>query len=174
MRLTLADIERWDPAAIRAVSGAATARAESAAAASARLAALAAFTGWGGVAGDAARDAVSRIRADLDAQSAEARALLTGLGALDQGGRITAHGRILAKLPLHPRLGHMLAIAGPKAAALAALMADRDPLKGAPPDLTLRLRALADPKKFVSETPYQIARPALERIRGADGSACLS
>jgi ATP-dependent helicase HrpB len=96
---------------------------------------------------------------------AEARALLTGLGALDQGGRITAHGRILAKLPLHPRLGHMLAIAGPKAAALAALMADRDPLKGAPPDLTLRLRALADPKKFESETPYQIARPALERIR---------
>ncbi len=96
---------------------------------------------------------------------AEARALLTGLGALDQGGRITAHGRILAKLPLHPRLGHMLAIAGPKAAALAVLMADRDPLKGAPPDLTLRLRALADPKKFESETPYQIARPALERIR---------
>jgi len=96
---------------------------------------------------------------------AEARALLTGLGALGQGGRITAHGRILAKLPLHPRLGHMLAIAGPKAAALAALMADRDPLKGAPPDLTLRLRALADPKKFESETPYQIARPALERIR---------
>ena len=73
MRLTLADIERWDPAAIRAVSGAATARAESAAAASARLAALAAFTGWGGVAGEAARDAVSRIRADLDAQAADAR-----------------------------------------------------------------------------------------------------
>lgn len=95
---------------------------------------------------------------------AEARALLTGLGALDQG-RITAHGRGLAKLPLHPRLGHMLAIAGPKAAALAALMADRDPLKGAPPDLTLRLRALADPKKFESETPWAINRPALERIR---------
>lgn len=95
---------------------------------------------------------------------AEARALLTGLGALDQG-RITAHGRVLAKLPLHPRLGHMLAIAGPKAAPLAALMADRDPLKGVPPDLTLRLRALADPQKFESETPWVIARPALERIR---------
>lgn len=114
---------------------------------------------------------------------AEARALLTGLGALDQG-RITAHGRILAALPLHPRLGHMLVIAGPKAAPLAALMADRDPLKGAPPDLTLRLRALADPKKFESETPYPIARPALERIRdearrlakaaGSEGRADLS
>ncbi len=95
---------------------------------------------------------------------AEARGVLTGLGALDRG-RITAHGRALAKLPLHPRLGHMLAIAGPKAAPLAAIMADRDPLKAAPPDLTLRLRALADPKTFESETPWQIARPALERIR---------
>ncbi|NEY91947.1 ATP-dependent helicase HrpB [Tabrizicola oligotrophica] len=95
---------------------------------------------------------------------AEARALLASLGALEQG-RITAHGRRLAALPLHPRLGHMLALAGPEAAPLAALMADRDPLKAAPPDLTLRLRALADLRKFEAETPWQIARPALERIR---------
>ncbi|WP_225030448.1 ATP-dependent helicase HrpB, partial [Xinfangfangia pollutisoli] len=39
---------------------------------------------------------------------AEARALLAGLGALDGAGRITAHGRALAGLPLHPRLAHML------------------------------------------------------------------
>jgi len=95
---------------------------------------------------------------------AEAQALLTALGALDQG-RITPHGRTLAALPLHPRLAHMLALSGPKAAPLAALMADRDPLKGAPPDLTLRLRALADPRKFESDTPYQILRPTLDRIR---------
>jgi ATP-dependent helicase HrpB len=98
------------------------------------------------------------------ATMAEAHALLTSLGAL-QAGRITPHGCALAALPLHPRLGHMLTIAGPRAAPLAALMADRDPLKGAPPDLTLRLRALADPRAFESETPYQILRPALERIR---------
>ena len=47
--------------------------------------------------------------------------LLEGLGALDAAGRITAHGRVLAGLPLHPRLGHMLAVAGPEAATLAAL-----------------------------------------------------
>jgi ATP-dependent helicase HrpB len=104
------------------------------------------------------------LTAPNPATLAEARALLTSLGALD-GNRITPHGRILAGLPLHPRLGHMLTIAGPRAAPLAALMADRDPLKGAPPDLTLRLRALADPRKLESETPYQILRPALERIR---------
>ncbi len=69
MRLTRADIHRWDPTAVLAVSGAATAQAESAAAASARLAAL---DGWGGVAGHAARDAVTRIRAVLDAHAEEA------------------------------------------------------------------------------------------------------
>jgi ATP-dependent helicase HrpB len=42
----------------------------------------------------------------------EARALLHDLGALDRG-RITDHGRKLAGLPLHPRLAHMLALAGP-------------------------------------------------------------
>jgi ATP-dependent helicase HrpB len=108
------------------------------------------------------------LTAPNPATLAEARALLTSLGALDEN-RITPHGRILAGLPLHPRLGHMLTIAGPRAAPLAALMADRDPLKGAPPDLTLRQRALADPRKLESETPYQILRPALERIRDEIG-----
>ncbi len=76
---------------------------------------------------------------------AEARALLMGLGALDAQGRITAHGRQLAGLPLHPRLAHMLAVAGPEAATLAALLAERDPLRGAGPDLALRLQAIARP-----------------------------
>lgn len=50
---------------------------------------------------------------------AEARGLLEGLGALEEG-RVTAHGQALARLPLHPRLGHMLTVAGPSAAPLAA------------------------------------------------------
>jgi ATP-dependent helicase HrpB len=95
---------------------------------------------------------------------AEARALLTALGALHDG-RITAHGRALAALPLHPRLAHMLALAGPKAAPLAALMAERDPLKGAPPDLALRLAALHDPRRFEAEHPWPVLRPVLDRLR---------
>ncbi len=63
---------------------------------------------------------------------AEARALLTGLGALKED-RITDHGRTLAALPLHPRLAHMLALSGQGAATFAALLAERDPLRGAPP-----------------------------------------
>uniref|UniRef100_UPI00286CE245 ATP-dependent helicase HrpB n=1 Tax=Tabrizicola sp. TaxID=2005166 RepID=UPI00286CE245 len=89
---------------------------------------------------------------------AEARALLCSLGALDDAGRITPHGAQLAALPLHPRLGHMLALAGPAAAPLAALMAERDPLRDAPPDLALRLAAIAHPGPNAH-------RPTVERIR---------
>lgn len=89
---------------------------------------------------------------------AEARALLCDLGALDGAGRITDHGRRLAALPLHPRLGHMLAVAGPKAAVMAALLAERDPLRGEPADLIQRLKAVDRP-------PPQAHRPTIERVR---------
>lgn len=95
---------------------------------------------------------------------AEARALLADLGALD-GGRITDHGRALAALPLHPRLGHMLLRAGSSAAPLAALLGERDPLRGAPADLNLRLAALRDTKKFERDHPYPVSHPTLQRIR---------
>ncbi|NNE79574.1 MAG: ATP-dependent helicase HrpB [Silicimonas sp.] len=84
----------------------------------------------------------------------EARVLLQSLGALD-GGSITEHGRQLAKLPLHPRLAHMLATAGKAASPLAALLADRDPLRGAGADLTTRLDALRSSRRD----------PGLDRIR---------
>ena len=73
----------------------------------------------------------------------EAKSLLRMLGALDAHHRITSHGRTLAKLPLHPRLAHMVALGGRKAATLAAILAERDPLRGAPLDLSHRMRAVA-------------------------------
>lgn len=88
----------------------------------------------------------------------EARALLAELGALDAAGRITDHGKRLAALPLHPRLGHMLAVAGPEAATLAALLGERDPLRGDPPDLLARLKAVDRP-------PPQAHRGTIDRIR---------
>ncbi len=96
---------------------------------------------------------------------AEARALLAMLGSLDGNGRITDHGRALAALPLHPRLGHMLVVAGADAATLAALMAERDPLKGAPTDLMLRLEALRDVKSFRQNRVWQVNSGVLDRIR---------
>jgi ATP-dependent helicase HrpB len=102
-------------------------------------------------------DALPFLTPPPAAPLAEARALLEGLGALDKG-RITDHGRALAGLPLHPRLAHMLMLAGPEAAPLAALLEERDPLRGAGPDLTLRLKSLDRP-------PPEAHRPTLDRIR---------
>jgi ATP-dependent helicase HrpB len=96
---------------------------------------------------------------------ADARSLLAGLGALEAGGAVTAHGRAMAALPLHPRLAHMLLRAGPAAAPLAALLADRDPLpRGTSVDLALRLEALADPRRAPPDR-----RAALDRIRAEAG-----
>ncbi len=96
---------------------------------------------------------------------AEAVQLLKMLGALDDSGRITPHGAEIARLPLHPRLAHMLIRGGKPAAPLAALLADRDVLRGAPVDLSLRVEALQDLQKFLRERPYQPHRPSLERVR---------
>lgn len=93
---------------------------------------------------------------------AEAQALLRMLAALDAENRITDHGRTLAAMPLHPRLGHMLAHAGRAAAPLAALLAERDILgRSAPVDLAARLTALRDPRA----SAHPVNRPALERVR---------
>ncbi|MEO0370748.1 MAG: ATP-dependent helicase HrpB [Pseudomonadota bacterium] len=104
---------------------------------------------WGAGPGD-----LPLLTAPNHGSYAEATDLLRLLGAMDTDGRITDHGKVLAKLPVHPRLAHMLATAGPKAAKLAALLSDRDPLRGTDVDITLRLRALQDQKS-----------PALSRIR---------
>jgi len=63
----------------------------------------------------------------------EARQLLAQLGALDACGTITAHGRAMAGVGLHPRLGHMLLRAEGRGwlelgCALAVLLSERDPL----------------------------------------------
>ncbi|MFN4193404.1 MAG: ATP-dependent helicase HrpB [Tabrizicola sp.] len=98
---------------------------------------------------------------------AEARSLLTALGALDALGHITAHGKLLAGLPLHPRLAHMLAVAGPEAATLAALLAERDPLRGAPPDLALRMQVLARPGPDADRGVVERIRAEARRLAAA-------
>ena len=101
---------------------------------------------------------------------AEARALLAGLGALDWRGGITAHGRALATLPLHPRLAHMLLVAGAQAAPLAALLAERDPLRGAATvDLTQRMAAIAGRRDLPEANRATVDRIRVEARRLARG-----
>ena len=105
------------------------------------------------------------------AQLASARDLLKVLGALDAQGRISAHGRRMRALPLHPRLAHMLLTAAqlneaPLAGELAALLAERDLLRGAgaarDADIRTRLELLRG-----EAPPAGIDRGTLERARRA-------
>jgi len=96
---------------------------------------------------------------------AAARALLTNLGALDEGQKLTADGRAMARLRATPRLAAMMRAAGSPqesalAADLAAILEERDPLgRDATADILLRLDALAG--KIAGD------RGGLNRIRQA-------
>lgn len=93
---------------------------------------------------------LSWLDAPPPAPYAQATALLRRLGALDAAGAITPHGRRLAALGTHPRAAHMLLRAAglgaaPLACRLAALLQERDPMRGPASgscDLTLRVEAL--------------------------------
>jgi ATP-dependent helicase HrpB len=87
-----------------------------------------------------------------DASLAQARELLRELEAVGDDGRATDHGRAVARLPVHPRLAHMIVRAVPlhlglTACRVAALLGERDVLRGdavrAEADLRTRLDLLA-------------------------------
>ena len=83
---------------------------------------------------------------------APARQLLVSLGALDEDGQITRHGRELAALPCHPRIGQMLLKADTPqrkalAADLAALQEEKDPLDTSEAGVSLRIKALRDARR---------------------------
>jgi ATP-dependent RNA helicase HrpB len=103
---------------------------------------------------------------------AQAKELLTRLGALDASGRITPHGRQMAELPLHPRLSHMLLKSVPLnlaslACDLAALLSERDPVRGRSgarqSDLRLRLDVLHGDRDQVGDA--SIDRGTIERMK---------
>ncbi|WP_431240431.1 alpha/beta hydrolase [Mycolicibacterium aichiense] len=75
MPLTVADIQLWDAEAVREVFHAAWARSAATTQAGQALDQLPAFQTWGGVAADAARDAIGKTRVDLDAHAQEALAV---------------------------------------------------------------------------------------------------
>lgn len=82
----------------------------------------------------------------------QSRELLQRLGALEQGGALTAHGQAMASLPTHPRIAHLLLrgqAMGLAALAcdVAALLGERDILRGAGADLHSRLALLSGEDK---------------------------
>ena len=84
---------------------------------------------WGAGLGEALPWLDPPPRANLQ----EGQALLQTLGAVDGGGALTGHGRQLAGLGVHPRLGQLLLHsrnlgAADLGCALATLLSERDPL----------------------------------------------
>lgn len=103
----------------------------------------------------------------------EARALLRELDALDDDGRITAQGKALARLPLPPRLAHMVLAAadageGPLAADLAVILTERG-LGGNDVDLRYRLRNLRADKSARAQDARKLAESWRRIAGGADG-----
>ena len=98
-----------------------------------------------------------------------AQELLRSLGALDDGNAITAHGREISRLPVHPRLGHMILNSGKDSDLVAALLENRDILMRSNTrsnsDFSLRLDAARDPKRFESERPFKVDRGALNTVK---------
>ena len=92
----------------------------------------------------------------------EAVSLLRGLEALDDSGRITTEGAALARLPLHPRLGHMIHRAAAEddaltAAQLAVLLGERG-LGGDGTDLTHRLERFGRERGKRADEAHGLAR----------------
>jgi len=107
-----------------------------------------------------AQDALSLrwLDAPPAAPLAQARELLRELEALDARGRITDHGRQLARIGAHPRLAHMLVRSRELGALdlacdLAAILSERDILRAAPgardADIRLRLDAMRGGRRQV-------------------------
>ncbi len=105
-----------------------------------------------------------------------ARELLTQLGALDEKGMITPHGKEMAGVPLAPRLSHMLLTAGSAgqsllAARIAALLEERDIVsrntRSVSADMRTRVELLArdNPSLQYSATGDDLDREAWSRAR---------
>jgi ATP-dependent RNA helicase HrpB len=108
---------------------------------------------------------------------AQARDLLRALGALDDAGRVSEHGRSLLRMGLHPRLAHMVARATELDAArtgidLAVLLTERDLLRtsGFARDADIRVRL--DALRGAGQPPagLEVDQGARQRaLRAVDG-----
>ncbi|WP_213940607.1 ATP-dependent helicase HrpB [Pseudomonas sp. dw_612] len=103
---------------------------------------------------------------------AQAQDLLDRLGALD-GDALTRHGQAMAELPAHPRIAHLLLRGqalglADMACNVAALLGERDILRGAGADLHTRLVLLSGEERAArgAQGGVQRARQLARQYRG--------
>ncbi|PIA66879.1 ATP-dependent helicase HrpB [Pseudomonas sediminis] len=104
---------------------------------------------------------------------AQALDLLGRLGALDERGALNAHGQAMAELPSHPRIAHLLLRGralglGALACDLAALLSERDILRGGGADLHSRLTLLSGESRTArsAQGGVQRARQLAKQFHG--------
>ncbi|BCG22846.1 ATP-dependent helicase HrpB [Pseudomonas tohonis] len=103
---------------------------------------------------------------------AQAQDLLLRLGALDERGSITTHGQAMAKLPTHPRIAHLLLRGqalglGNLACDIAALLGEKDIIRGAGADIHDRITAMSNEHgSRASRGGVQRARQLARQFRG--------
>ncbi|RIA20606.1 ATP-dependent helicase HrpB [Ectopseudomonas oleovorans] len=104
---------------------------------------------------------------------AQALDLLGRLGALDERGALNAHGQAMAELPSHPRIAHLLLRGqalglGALACDLAALLSERDILRGGGADLHSRLTLLSGESRAArsAQGGVQRARQLAKQFHG--------
>jgi ATP-dependent helicase HrpB len=104
---------------------------------------------------------------------AQARELLVKLEALDERGAVTAAGRQMARIGVHPRLAHMILRGaelglGVLACEMAALLAERDPLRAQGPARDPDLRHRLDVLHGGAAPPgLSVDHGALQRLKRA-------
>ncbi|MGP3791111.1 ATP-dependent helicase HrpB [Pseudomonas sp. B392_1p] len=123
---------------------------------------------------------LSWLDAPPGAAYAQARELLARLGAFQVNGSLSSHGQALAELPAHPRIAHLL-LRGHElgltelACQLAALLGERDIVRGAGADLHSRLALLSGEVRGGSrgglQRIRQLARQYRQQLRGTPGEA---
>ena len=106
------------------------------------------------------------------ASLATARALLADLGAIDDSGTITPHGRAMARLGQHPRLAHLVLRGrelgqGKVAALLVAILGERDFLRLPPGQRDADLRHRVD-IALSGKAPRQILEVARRLVQSKD------
>ncbi|WP_457787980.1 ATP-dependent helicase HrpB [Pseudomonas sp. PL-6] len=116
---------------------------------------------------------LSWLDAPPPAAYAQALELLGRLGALDARGALNAHGQAMAELPAHPRLAHLLLRGqalglGALACDLAALLSERDILRGGGADLHSRLALLSGDSRAArsAQAGVQRARQLARQFQG--------
>ncbi|MGC5701848.1 ATP-dependent helicase HrpB [Pseudomonas sp. NFXW11] len=113
------------------------------------------------------------LDAPPSAAYAQAQDLLLRLGAIKDDGSLSQHGQAMAELPAHPRIAHLL-LRGQSlglasmACDVAALLGERDILRGAGADLHSRLLLLSGEERAArgAQGGVQRARQLARQYRG--------